>query len=89
MKAPLPQAAELSGKEPASPSGDYFCGRKREKCFCVDYINHSFTNYINTIYYLYEKKKTSANSLQHQRLLCKIIIKFCFPVLRNIWVRNT
>ena len=27
MKAPLPQAA--------SPSGDYFCGRKREKVLCV------------------------------------------------------
>ena len=30
---------------------------KEKKCFVCDYINHSFTNYINTIYYLYEKEE--------------------------------
>ena len=31
--------------------------KKEKKCFVCDYINHSFTNYINTIYYLYEKEE--------------------------------
>lgn len=58
MKAPLPQAAVLFRKksQPVHPVIT-FVEEKEKKCFVCDYINHSFTNYINTIYYLYEKEE--------------------------------
>lgn len=68
MKAPLPQAAGLFRKKSQTVHPVItFVEEKEKKCFVCDYINHSFTNYINTIYYLYEKKRTSANSLQHPK----------------------
>ena len=58
MKAPLPQAAVLFRKKSQTVHPVItFVEEKEKKCFVCDYINHSFTNYINTIYYLYEKEE--------------------------------
>ena len=58
MKAPLPQSAGLFRKKSQTVHPVItFVEEKEKKCFVCDYINHSFTNYINTIYYLYEKEE--------------------------------
>lgn len=90
MKAPLPQAAVLFKKksQPVHPVIT-FVEEKEKKCFVCDYINHSFTNYINTIYYLYEKEEDFRKQFAASKGFCVNHYKVLFPVLRNIWARNT